>query len=110
MLDFNLTILLSARSTATPYQTIWLFNRTWANLVCQNSEEAASYDDKHRKLNERLTRELQARLDFIGVDWASDDSDDEGDEEVGGNKKPRREVRLLDYACGTGMMSRVSRV
>ncbi|KAI0434810.1 S-adenosyl-L-methionine-dependent methyltransferase [Xylaria sp. FL1042] len=69
-------------------------------------EEAASYDDKHRKLNERLTRELQARLDFIGVDWASDDEDSEDDEGQRKNKKPKREVRLLDYACGTGMMSR----
>ncbi|KAI1131047.1 S-adenosyl-L-methionine-dependent methyltransferase [Nemania abortiva] len=70
------------------------------------NEEAASYDEKHRKLNERLTRELQARLDFIGVDWASDDEDSDGEGEGGDNKKPRREVRLLDYACGTGMMSR----
>ncbi|KAI8627065.1 S-adenosyl-L-methionine-dependent methyltransferase [Xylariaceae sp. FL1651] len=74
------------------------------------NEEAASYDDKHRKLNERLTRELQARLEFIGVDWASDDegeSEDENDKEaVKEDSKPRREVRLLDYACGTGMMSR----
>ncbi|KAJ8131715.1 hypothetical protein O1611_g1909 [Lasiodiplodia mahajangana] len=71
------------------------------------NEEAASYDDKHRKLNERLTRELQARLDFIGVDWADDDDDDsDGESGEGDSKKPRREVRLLDYACGTGMMSR----
>ncbi|KAI0542702.1 S-adenosyl-L-methionine-dependent methyltransferase [Xylaria digitata] len=70
------------------------------------NEQAASYDDKHRKLNERLTRELQARLDFIGVDWASDDEDSDEEGEGGDIKKSRREVRLLDYACGTGMMSR----
>ncbi|KAI3340935.1 S-adenosyl-L-methionine-dependent methyltransferase [Ustulina deusta] len=70
------------------------------------NEEAASYDEKHRKLHERLTRELQARLDFIGVDWASDDEDSDGEERGGNSKEPRREVRLLDYACGTGMMSR----
>ncbi|KAI0201831.1 S-adenosyl-L-methionine-dependent methyltransferase [Astrocystis sublimbata] len=71
------------------------------------NEEAASYDHKHRKLNERLTRELQARLDFIGIDWASDD-DDSNDEEGAREQdmKPKREVRLFDYACGTGMMSR----
>ncbi|KAI1433673.1 S-adenosyl-L-methionine-dependent methyltransferase [Xylaria sp. CBS 124048] len=88
------------------------------------NEEAANYDDKHRKLINRLTRELQARLDFIGVDWASDDeeedehgdedgdgdsdkdSNDEGDEKE--SEPPRkREVRLLDYACGTGVISRV---
>ncbi|KAI0395176.1 hypothetical protein F5Y17DRAFT_474871 [Xylariaceae sp. FL0594] len=70
------------------------------------NEEAASYDHKHRKLNERLTRELQARLDFIGVDWASDDEDTGDEFEEGGANRPRREVRMLDYACGTGMMSR----
>ncbi|GAW15445.1 hypothetical protein ANO14919_048540 [Xylariales sp. No.14919] len=70
------------------------------------NEQAASYDDKHRKLNERLTRELQARLDFIGVDWASDDEDSDEEDGEKNDKKPRREVRLLDYACGTGMMSR----
>ncbi|KAI0403584.1 S-adenosyl-L-methionine-dependent methyltransferase [Xylaria palmicola] len=74
------------------------------------NEEAASYDDKHRKLNARLTRELQARLDFIGVDWASDEDEDDEDSDAGADDddddKPRRQVRLLDYACGTGMMSR----
>lgn len=72
-----------------------------------NSEEAANYDNKHRKLNERLTHELQTRLDFIDADWASDDDSDEDDDDDKPHK-PRREVRLLDYACGTGMMSRVS--
>ncbi|KAI1187836.1 S-adenosyl-L-methionine-dependent methyltransferase [Nemania serpens] len=70
------------------------------------NEEAESYDEKHRKLNDRLTRELQARLDFIGVDWASEDDDSDEDDEGDSKKKARREVRLLDYACGTGMMSR----
>ncbi|KAI0021440.1 S-adenosyl-L-methionine-dependent methyltransferase [Xylariomycetidae sp. FL0641] len=65
------------------------------------NEEAANYDAKHSKLNERLTREIQDRLDFIGVDWVSTDDEDD---EAGG--KPKKEVRLLDYACGTGMMSR----
>ncbi|TGJ78834.1 hypothetical protein E0Z10_g9928 [Xylaria hypoxylon] len=69
------------------------------------NEEAASYDDKHRKLIERLTRELQARLDFIGVDWASDDEDSSEEDGEGNDENPRREVRLLDYACGTGVMS-----
>ncbi|KAI0012028.1 S-adenosyl-L-methionine-dependent methyltransferase [Xylariaceae sp. FL0662B] len=73
-------------------------------------EEAAVYDSKHAKVNERLTKELQSRLDFIGVDWASDDEDDDSGDEVDGKpkstSKPKREVRLLDYACGTGMMSR----
>ncbi|KAI1080491.1 S-adenosyl-L-methionine-dependent methyltransferase [Whalleya microplaca] len=77
-------------------------------------EEAAVYDAKHAKVNERLTEKIQSRLDFIGVDWASDDEDDDGSESADesdeklkkSTSKPKREVRLLDYACGTGMMSR----
>jgi hypothetical protein len=44
------------------------------------------------------------------VDWASEDedSDDNEDENKESVNGPTREVRLLDYACGTGMMSRVS--
>ncbi|KAI1823650.1 S-adenosyl-L-methionine-dependent methyltransferase [Xylaria intraflava] len=69
------------------------------------NEEAASYDNKHRKLQNRLQKELLVRLDFIGVDWASEDEDsDENDDED--DTKPKRPVRLLDYACGTGMISR----
>ncbi|KAI1212802.1 S-adenosyl-L-methionine-dependent methyltransferase [Annulohypoxylon truncatum] len=89
------------------------------------NEEASTYDTKHSKLNERLTKEIQSRLDWIGVDWSiaddqdDDDSDDDGDDsnedEDEGSKNPvkeskntqgKKEVRLLDYACGTGMMSR----
>ncbi|KAI1498383.1 S-adenosyl-L-methionine-dependent methyltransferase [Biscogniauxia marginata] len=76
-------------------------------------ELAATYDSRHARLIERLTRELQNRLDFIGVDWVSEDDDDGDDDDEGSEmegetdgKKPRREVRLLDYACGTGMISR----
>ncbi|KAI1771658.1 S-adenosyl-L-methionine-dependent methyltransferase [Hypoxylon cercidicola] len=83
------------------------------------NEEASSYDAKHSKLNERLTEEIQARLDWIGVEWADIDDDDDSSEdedepdksEDGPEKRhkssqPKREVRLLDYACGTGMMTR----
>ncbi|KAI1263362.1 S-adenosyl-L-methionine-dependent methyltransferase [Xylariaceae sp. FL1019] len=67
------------------------------------NDEAAEYDNKHRKLTERITRELQSRLELIGVQWILDDSD----EEIGTDNKERtREVRLLDYACATGAMSR----
>ncbi|KAI0600712.1 S-adenosyl-L-methionine-dependent methyltransferase [Biscogniauxia sp. FL1348] len=68
-------------------------------------EQAATYDSKHAKLIDRLTREIQNRLDFIGVDWADDDDDEDKSEEEE-DKKPKREVRLLDYACGTGLVSR----
>lgn len=57
---------------------------------------------------------IRARLDFIGVDWVEDeegeDGDDEDDDDNNDNNAEQavsREVRLLDYACGTGMVSRV---
>ncbi|KAI1339254.1 S-adenosyl-L-methionine-dependent methyltransferase [Xylariaceae sp. FL0016] len=69
-------------------------------------DQASEYDSKHRKMNERIMREMQARLDFIGVDWADEEESDEDDGKAVTEKPPRREVRLLDYACGTGMVSR----
>ncbi|KAL7621204.1 hypothetical protein AAE478_008521 [Parahypoxylon ruwenzoriense] len=60
-----------------------------------------------------------SRLSWIGVDWATtddgDDNEDEGDRKSKSESKekpepeparPGKEVRLLDYACGTGMISR----
>ncbi|ROV94867.1 hypothetical protein VSDG_07088 [Cytospora chrysosperma] len=67
--------------------------------------EAASYDAKHEKTTEEIARRIEARRDFIGLDWVEDDdsSQDEGDDARG---QPSRNVRILDYACGTGSMSR----
>ncbi|KAK1844698.1 methyltransferase domain-containing protein [Colletotrichum chrysophilum] len=77
---------------------------------------AAEYDTKYEKTILQLEREIRKRKDFIGVDWVDEDDDedeDEGDENSG---KPAaaetnpatdsRPVRLLDYACGTGLISR----
>ncbi|RYP06727.1 hypothetical protein DL764_002979 [Monosporascus ibericus] len=81
-------------------------------------EQAATYDSRHGKLLERLTAELRSRLDFIGVDWDDEDEDKGGNGGNGNsaepkdaqaqaeNNKKKKQVRLLDYACGTGMMSR----
>lgn len=56
-------------------------------------------------------KRVQARTAFIGVQWVEDDvdtsdDDDEERDEKGTERKPKS-VRLLDYACGTGAMSRV---
>lgn len=69
--------------------------------------EASSYDAKHEKATGEIARRIESRLDFIGVDWVEDDDSEEEDESKAG-KTSKREVRLLDYACGTGSMSRVS--
>ncbi|KAI9708407.1 MAG: hypothetical protein M1828_002996 [Chrysothrix sp. TS-e1954] len=55
---------------------------------------AARYDVEpwQQEMSSRVSNEIQNKLDFIGVDWAR-----EGEQ---------RSVRLLDYACGTGMISR----
>ncbi|KAI0130591.1 S-adenosyl-L-methionine-dependent methyltransferase [Xylariales sp. AK1849] len=68
-------------------------NRSYFN------DEAAKYDTKHEKSLRQLTEAIQAKLDFLGVDWVEDD--DDGPADIGGKR-----VRLLDYACGTGMISR----
>ncbi|ROW10577.1 hypothetical protein VMCG_01731 [Cytospora schulzeri] len=69
--------------------------------------EAANYDAKHEKTTEEIARRIEARRDFIGLDWIEDDdsSEDEGDDS---HRQPSRTVKILDYACGTGSMSRVS--
>jgi hypothetical protein len=38
------------------------------------------------------------------VDWVDEDSDNE---DTSSSKTPEKSVRLLDYACGTGLVSRV---
>ncbi|KAK1758358.1 S-adenosyl-L-methionine-dependent methyltransferase [Echria macrotheca] len=72
------------------------------------NDQAASYDSKHEKTIEHIIEEIRSRLDFIGVDWVDDDDDDASDGDAGGadEKTPRKTVRLLDYACGTGLVSR----
>ncbi|KAK4215834.1 S-adenosyl-L-methionine-dependent methyltransferase [Rhypophila decipiens] len=75
----------------------------------QNKEffnnEAANYDARHEKTLDQIIQEIRARLDFIGVDWVADDDDNDNEGEDG---KPSsgKTVRLLDYACGTGVVSR----
>lgn len=69
--------------------------------------EATSYDAKHEKATQEIARRIESKLDFIGVPWVEDD-DSEGDDEGNADEKSQRQVRLLDYACGTGSMSRVS--
>lgn len=46
---------------------------------------------------------IRAERDFIGADWVDEDDEDDEDGEAGTTKS----VRLLDYACGTGNISRV---
>lgn len=61
--------------------------------------EAASYDAKHEKTTAEIARRIEARRGLIGVEWVEDDSSSSSEGEG-------RAVRVLDYACGTGSMSR----
>ena len=68
------------------------------------SEASKTYNTKFSKTIQQIIEEIQARKDWIGVDWAEDESDSEDDSS---STKPTKMVRLLDYACGTGLVSRV---
>ncbi|KAJ2899668.1 methyltransferase-like protein [Zalerion maritima] len=57
---------------------------------------AKEYDAKHGKTLEELMKHVRSLKDFIGSNWASEDDE----------AASKKEVRLLDYACGTGMVSR----
>ncbi|CAN8100062.1 unnamed protein product [Discula destructiva] len=69
--------------------------------------QAASYDTKHEKATQEIAKRINAQLDFLGVDWITDESSEEEEEEAKANEEPEKIVRVLDYACGTGSMSRV---
>ncbi|KAK4550883.1 hypothetical protein LTR36_000463 [Oleoguttula mirabilis] len=53
-----------------------------------------AYNSKpwQRKLSSQVSDALQERKDWIGVQWATEDN--------------KREVKLLDYACGTGAITK----
>ncbi|KUI72695.1 hypothetical protein VM1G_08107 [Cytospora mali] len=68
--------------------------------------EAAHYDAKHEKTTEEIARRIETRRDFIGVDWIEDDDSSEDENGDDTHRQPHRTVKVLDYACGTGSMSR----
>jgi hypothetical protein len=50
-----------------------------------------------------LIEEIRERIDFIGADWVEDDDEEDGEAEKKDEGCPKKSVRLLDYACGTGV-------
>ncbi|WYZ45519.1 hypothetical protein EsH8_VIII_000835 [Colletotrichum jinshuiense] len=68
---------------------------------------AAEYDARYEKTLLQLEREIRKRKEFVGADWIVDDEDESDEDETAlppaTNSKP---VKLLDYACGTGLISR----
>ncbi|KAJ4376424.1 hypothetical protein N0V83_001708 [Neocucurbitaria cava] len=45
-----------------------------------------------------MAQSIRDNLSFVGLDWANNSSDD---------RRPSKEVKMLDYACGSGFLSRV---
>jgi hypothetical protein len=68
-----------------------------ANTTCSSISD--TYDSKpwFAKVNAQVTEALRSRLDWLGIPFANTESN-----------AATGDVRLLDYACGTGLMSRVS--
>ncbi|KAI9871955.1 MAG: hypothetical protein M1830_002227 [Pleopsidium flavum] len=64
---------------------------------------AGSYDSQpwQQKLIAQVTEEIQSRLEWIGVDWVKQHRS-----ERAGGDQAAKSVRVLDYACGPGTVSR----
>lgn len=78
-------------------------NRAYFNKL------ASEYDARFEKTVTQLIDEIQKRRYFISVDWIEDDDSDEETEGRPAAKDKKDEqspIRLLDYACGTGLVSR----
>ena len=60
------------------------------------SEQSANYDSKHERVAQIVKKALEERKDWIEVRWAKDNDLHFG-----------RETRLLDYACGTGSITKI---
>ncbi|KAA8618403.1 methyltransferase-like protein [Pyrenophora tritici-repentis] len=68
-------------------------NRQYFDLI------SSSYDSKpwFAKVNNQVADFLRAELSWIGIPFVN----------MGSSNEATGEVRLLDYACGTGLMTRV---
>ncbi|CAL3962259.1 unnamed protein product [Diplocarpon coronariae] len=67
------------------------------------NEAASTYNSRFGKTIQQIIEEIQEHHDWIGVDWVEESSSDEDAES---SPAPHKTVRLLDYACGTGLVSR----
>ncbi|KAL2758353.1 hypothetical protein ACRALDRAFT_1068705 [Sodiomyces alcalophilus JCM 7366] len=60
---------------------------------------AADYDSRFEKTVDQLVREIRKRKQLISNHWVEEEEDD--NERTG-----PKTIKLLDYACGTGLISR----
>jgi SAM-dependent methyltransferase len=73
------------------------------SLNVYHSTMASAHSNKNEKTTELLVAEIRARLDWIGVDFR----DDKAEDGTKGGEVEEKRVRLLDYGCERGMISRV---
>jgi hypothetical protein len=76
------------------------------SLIHHSSNVASVHSNKNEKTTEKLITEIRSRRDWIGVDFLDDSKDKE--DGIQGEKPDTKSIRLLDYACGNGMISQVS--
>ncbi|EHL01022.1 putative Uncharacterized methyltransferase [Glarea lozoyensis 74030] len=75
-------------------------------LIIQN---AASYNTRFSKTIDQIILEIQSRTDWINVEWSESppsSPENASTTDTSQDLEPKRSVRLLDYACGTGLVSR----
>ncbi|EPE26500.1 S-adenosyl-L-methionine-dependent methyltransferase [Glarea lozoyensis ATCC 20868] len=72
-------------------------------------QNAASYNTRFSKTIDQIILEIQSRTDWINVEWSESppsSPENASTTDTSQDLEPKRSVRLLDYACGTGLVSR----
>lgn len=74
-------------------------------LIEKKSELSATYNTKpwQHELKSQVATALQARTEWIGAEWISPREQQQQQQPLG--QQRQRDVRLLDYACGTGAIT-----
>ncbi|PBP22372.1 ubiquitin carboxyl-terminal hydrolase 14 [Diplocarpon rosae] len=66
-------------------------------------EAASTYNSRFGKTIQQIIEQIQKHRQWLGVDWVEESA---GDEDEKSPPALHKAVRLLDYACGTGLVSR----
>ncbi|CAP60821.1 uncharacterized protein PODANS_1_20920 [Podospora anserina S mat+] len=80
---------------ATPTDTLTIMvtpTLTATERLKTGSTSTSSYDSKHEKTLDKLVEEIRKRIDFIGVEWADEESSGDEEEKKEDNRE-KREVR-----------------
>jgi hypothetical protein len=83
------------------------FRKLWS-VANVSSNSASTYNTKFSKTILQIVEEIQARRHWIGADSIDLDSETDDGSSASDLTAQGKALRLLDYACGTGLVSRVS--